>query len=82
MIDQQLRREILMNLEKTKYGLTEESLKAAITISTGNINLTTSDFRKEVERLEEDGLIRSWENLNHETVFGIEELGKKALKGL
>lgn len=82
MINQQLRREILMNLESTKYGLTEESLKCAITISTGDINLTTREFRQEIERLEEDQLVASWENLNHEQVWGITDLGKKALKGI
>jgi len=82
MINQQLRRVILLNLERTKYGLTEESLKCAVTVETGWLYLTTNEFMTELRQLERDGLVRNWENLNHETIYGIEPMGEDALRGL
>ena len=82
MVNQQLRRVILLNLERIEFGLTEESLKCAVTVETGWLRLTTNEFMTELRELERRGLVRKWENLNGEMVYGIEDMGRDALRGL
>ena len=60
MVNLQLRRTILLNLERIEFGLTEESLKCAVTVETGWLRLTTNEFLTELRELERRGLIRSW----------------------
>jgi len=73
---------ILKNLQRVETGLREKSLMCAVEIEMDRPDLTTSEFEDAIRYLEDKALVNRFTNLIGETVWGITDMGRDALKGL
>lgn len=77
-----LERTILKILDRVNCGLREKTLQAETEIAYDRRTLTSDEFIDALISLEDKALVRNRKNLIGETVWGITEAGKAALKGI
>lgn len=77
-----LERTILKILDRVNCGLREKTLQAETEIAYDRRSLTSDEFIDALISLEDKALMRNRKNLIGETVWGITEAGKAALKGI
>lgn len=73
---------ILKILGSVDCGLKEKTLQAETELAMDRHDLTTDEFLDALNFLEDKALVDKWANLIGDTVWGITEMGKDALKGL
>ena len=73
---------ILRILNRVNTGLKEKTLQAETEIAIDRPTLTSDEFTDTLIALEDRALVRNRKNLIGETVWGITEAGKAALKGV
>ena len=73
---------ILKILARVACGLREKTLQAEAELAMDRLDLTTDEFLDALGFLEDRALVRKWDNLIGDTVWGIEPAGRDALKGL
>lgn len=73
---------ILKCLANVDTGLREKTLMNEVSIDMDRPTLTTDEFLDALHAVEDRALVDRWTNLMGETVWGITDLGKNALKGL
>jgi len=73
---------ILKILSRLAFGLKAKTLQAETELAMDRIDLTTDEFLDALNFLEDKALIRKWDNLLGDTVYGITDAGTDALKGL
>ena len=77
-----LERTILRILNNVDCGLREKTLQDEAEIATDRRSLTTDEFMDALTGLEGRALVRRRKNLIEETVWGITEAGRAALRGV
>ena len=82
MRNETLERVILKNLQRVDTGLKQKSLMCAVEVEMDRYDLTTNEFEDAIRALEDKGLVDKWPTLLGDTVWGITEMGRNALKGL
>lgn len=82
MTNPMLDRAILKILARVDCGLREKTLQAETEIAYDRRTLTSDEFTDALVALEDRALVRNRKNLIGETVWGITEAGKAALKGV
>lgn len=73
---------ILKILSRIETGLKEKTLQAETELAMDRPQLTTDEFSDALNFLEDKGLVDKWTNLLGDTVWGITDMGRSALKGL
>lgn len=73
---------ILKILSRVDCGLKEKTLQAETEIAMDRHNLTTDEFLDALNYLADKALVDKWTNLIGDTVWGINDMGRDALKGL
>lgn len=73
---------ILKILSRLAFGLKAKTLQAETELAMDRIDLTTDEFLDALRYLSDKGLVESWTNLIGDTVWGISNMGRDALKGL
>lgn len=73
---------ILKILNRVECGLKEKTLQAETELAMDRNDLTTDEFLDALRYLSDKGLVESWTNLIGDTVWGISNMGRDALKGL
>ena len=73
---------ILKILSRVDCGLKEKTLQAETEIAMDRHDLTTDEFLDALGFLEDKALVDKWTNLIGDTVWGINDMGRDALKGL
>lgn len=73
---------ILKILSRIETGLKEKTLQAETELAMDRPQLTTDEFSDALNFLEDKALIDKWQNLLGDTVYGITDMGRSALKGL
>ena len=73
---------ILKILARVGCGLKEKTLQAETEIAMDRHDLTTDEFLDALGYLFDKALVDKWENLIGDTVWGISDMGRDALKGL
>ena len=73
---------ILKILARVDCGLNEKTLQAETEVAMDRHDLTTDEFLDALGFLADKALVRKWDNLLGDTVWGIEPAGHDALKGL
>lgn len=73
---------ILKILSRIETGLKEKTLQAETELAMDRPQLTTDEFADALNFLEDKALIDKWTNLLGDTVWGITDMGRSALKGL
>lgn len=73
---------ILKILARVPTGLKAKTLQAETELAMDRPDLTTDEFLDALNYLADKALIRGWSNLFSDIVWGIEEAGISALKGL
>ncbi len=82
MTNPALNNAILKILARVECGLREKTLQSEVELAMDRHDLTTDEFLDAVRFLEDKALVDRWTNLVGESVWGITEMGKNALKGL
>ena len=82
MRNELLERVILKNLQRVETGLKEKSLMCAVEVEMDRYDITTAEFEDTLRALEDKALIDRFTTLIGDTVWGITEMGRDALKGL
>lgn len=73
---------ILKILSRVDCGLKEKTLQAETEIAMDRHDLTTDEFLDALNYLADKALVDKWTNLIGDTVWGINDMGRDALKGL
>lgn len=73
---------ILKILARLDCGLKEKTLQAETELAMDRNDLTTDEFLDALGYLADRALVDKWTNLVGDTVWGISNLGRDALKGL
>lgn len=73
---------ILKILARVDCGLKEKTLQAETELAMDRHDLTTDEFLDALGFLEDKALVDKWTNLIGDTVWGITDMGRDALKGL
>lgn len=73
---------ILRILARVGCGLREKTLMAETELAMDRHDLTTDEFLDALLFLEDRALADRWTNLAGDTVWGVTEMGRDALKGL
>lgn len=73
---------ILKILARIDTGLKEKTLQAETELAMDRPQLTTDEFLDSLHGLEDRALVERWDNLLGDTVWGITDMGKCALKGM
>jgi len=82
MRNEVLEKTILKNLQRVDTGLKQKSLMCAVEVEMDRYDLTTAEFETVLAELEDKALIEKWKTLLGDTVWGITDMGRNALKGL
>lgn len=82
MTNPALNNAILKILARVECGLREKTLQSEVELAMDRHDLTTDEFLDAVRFLDDKALVDRWTNLVGESVWGITEMGKNALKGL
>ncbi len=82
MTNPALNNAILKILARVECGLREKTLQSEVELAMDRHDLTTDEFLDAVRFLDDRALVDRWTNLVGESVWGITEMGKNALKGL
>lgn len=82
MTNPALNNAILKILSRIDTGLKEKTLQAETELAMDRPQLTTDEFADSLNFLENKGLVDKWQNLLGDTVWGITDMGRSALKGL
>ncbi len=82
MTNPALNNAILKILARVECGLREKTLQSEVELAMDRHDLTTDEFLDAVRFLDDRALVDRWPNLVGETVWGISEMGRNALKGL
>ena len=73
---------ILKILSRVDCGLKEKTLQAETELAMDRHDLTTDEFLDALNYLADKALVDKWTNLIGDTVWGINDMGRDALKGL
>ena len=73
---------ILKILGRVDCGLKEKTLQAETELAMDRHDLTTDEFLDALNFLADKALVDKWANLIGDTVWGITDMGRDALKGL
>lgn len=73
---------ILKILARVECGLREKTLQNEVELAMDRHDLTTDEFLDALRFLDDKALVDKWTTLIGDTVWGITEMGKNALKGL
>ena len=73
---------ILKILARVDCGLKEKTLQAETELAMDRPDLTTDEFLDALGFLEDKALVDKWTNLIGDTVWGVTDTGRDALKGL
>lgn len=73
---------ILKILARVGCGLREKTLMAETELAMDRHDLTTDEFLDALGFLEDKALVDRWPNLIGDTVWGVTDAGRDALKGL
>ena len=73
---------ILKILARVDCGLKEKTLQAEVELAMDRHDLTTDEFLDALGYLADKALVDKWTNLIGDTVWGVTDTGRDALKGL
>ncbi len=73
---------ILKILSRVDCGLREKTLQNEVELAMDRHDLTTDEFLDALHFLEDRTLIDKWTNLVGDSVWGVTDMGRSALKGL